>query len=534
MQTQWKTVSKRATPQEVKNGKHSNGRSVTGNAQDKYKSKLDHYLQITKKNPNNSNAHYNIGFIAQRISNPDLARKHYEIAYKLKPNKADYIYSCFDINRSNQEKSLNFLKILLKLTKNNQCEFKKETEHGIKYQIYYEYAKYLYFNKTSKKQVKYFNIALEHTLNNNGKHERDRINVFLCNSYLLFHSYTKAQNCIDEIHASFYNGSPDLQYDKYQQLLEIDFIFGDENKCKKKFKLLQQIVGYTNKKHDINYYIAKMRYYCTFSKDYKTALKWYDKGSKLILMHNGQKGQLMDNKQQFIKNGGQKNNYNNTRNKLGVAKIDRNEFFMREDLQNLLNKHTINVWHKYILFMSGNNNGKNNKIQISLSMEKYEVIIAEQGQYSNALAYGLTLTSVELMKKYKGQKDEGNAERMLKLLALKHKFPFAQYHFGRIICDDRDKYYVLGKQMVTRLMRKYKELPDIKQDGNALKDRLMTKIIQNLKCGYCGKGNKIHSAIYSSYSKLKTCKGCYNEYYCSKHCQKRHWPKHKEKCKKIL
>jgi hypothetical protein len=40
-------------------------------------------------------------------------------------------------------------------------------------------------------------------------------------------------------------------------------------------------------------------------------------------------------------------------------------------------------------------------------------------------------------------------------------------------------------------------------------------------CSYCGKGG----------AKLLKCSACKGAVYCSRDCQKRHWPKHKAACK---
>lgn len=52
--------------------------------------------------------------------------------------------------------------------------------------------------------------------------------------------------------------------------------------------------------------------------------------------------------------------------------------------------------------------------------------------------------------------------------------------------------------------------------------QLFMQIISNLNCDYCGLPNDA--------ARLKCCKSCMNTYYCSKHCQKRHWSVHKYEC----
>ena len=52
--------------------------------------------------------------------------------------------------------------------------------------------------------------------------------------------------------------------------------------------------------------------------------------------------------------------------------------------------------------------------------------------------------------------------------------------------------------------------------------RFLKNFLRGNQCGFCFSVNK----------KLRICKGCSFEYYCSKQCQKRHWIEHKVNCLK--
>merc|ERR1712228_284171 len=92
-------------------------------------------------------------------------------------------------------------------------------------------------------------------------------------------------------------------------------------------------------------------------------------------------------------------------------------------------------------------------------------------------------------------------------------------------CMEMDEFMFLSYQRYTQCLRYPNDdhshfISDIFRKKKNV--RFLKNFLRGNQCGHCFVRNK----------KLRICKGCGRQYYCSKLCQKRHWIKHKINCKK--